>query len=248
MIKQSFGELLNKFREDRKISMGNLANMAQMNPAHLSRLVHGKSGTPTQDTVNKLAKALCKNQQPELGDVESVERQLLEASGYRQNREELIDDLSDRFSDRLRNEGFPEGKIDEALARVPLATMRKVLLGEERLEIGYREDISPKKIQALKDAGEEVIMFDQLSSPEASALEVPPSNIGETASSYLDKHAEDFVAHRRQQRTMSSQGTQKIIRAGRGAEIHVHRPVSKSQEQQLRLIAKLITTILEEKS
>ena len=178
MKKQSFGELLNKFREDRNISMGNLANLAEMNPAHLSRLVHGKSGTPTQDTVNKLVTALCKNQRPELADVKSVERQLLEASGYRQNREELIDDLSDRFSDRLRNEGFPEGKIDEALARVPLATMRKVLLGEERLEIGYSEDISPKKIQALKDAGEEVIMFDQLSIPEASASEMPSPRIG----------------------------------------------------------------------
>ena len=91
-------------------------------------------------------------------------------------------------------------------------------------------------------------MFDQLSIPEASALELPPSKIGGTASSYLDKHAEDFVAHRRQQRVRSSQDPQKIIRAGREAEIRLHRPVNKYQEQQLRLIAKLITTILEEKS
>ena len=90
-------------------------------------------------------------------------------------------------------------------------------------------------------------MFDQLSIPEASALELPPPKIGGTASSYLDKHAEDFVAHRRQQRVRSSQDPQKIIRAGREAEIRLHRSVNKYQEQQLRLIAKLITTILEEK-
>ena len=76
---------------------------------------------------------------------------------------------------------------------------------------------------------------------------VLPDEIGETASSYLDKHAEDFAIQRREKRAISAREPRKIIRAGTEAEIHLRRPVSKEQEQQLRLIAKLITTILEEK-
>ena len=63
-------------------------------------------------------------------------------------RTPLIDDLSERFAARLRDQGFPETGIDEALALVPLPTMRAVLLGEEKLEIGKFEDYS-KSIHRL---------------------------------------------------------------------------------------------------
>ena len=248
MGKKSFGELIREIREDQRISMRSLASSADMDPAYLSRIENGKTGAPKPETVEKLADALCKEQQLGKGDCERLTRQLRLSSGHLLEGEDLIDDLSERFSDRLREEGFPEGRIDEALARVPLATMRRVLLGKENLEIGYGAEIPDEKVQAIKDAGEEVIMFDQLSGPEAKIIEPEPGHVAETASSYLDKHAEDFITHRRQQRVRASQDPQKIIRAGRDAEIRVHRTVNKAQEQQLRLIAKLINTIVEEKS
>ena len=246
MLKKPFGELLREIRENLSISMRSLASSADMDPAYLSRIENGKTGAPKQETVERLADALCKEHQLEQVDCERLTRRLLVSADHLQEGEELINDLSDRFSDRLRDEGFPEGKIDEAMARVPLATMRKVLLGEEKLEIGYWPEVSSEEVQARMDAGEEVIAFDQLSIPGVSAS-LLPDEIGETASSYLDKHAEDFSIQRKQKRARSVQGPQKIIRAGSGAEIHLQRPVNKEQEQQLRLIAKLITTILEEK-
>ena len=246
MLKKSFGELLREIREDLSISMRSIASAADMDPAYLSRIENGKTGAPKQETVERLADALCKEHQLEQVDCERLTRQLLVAADHLQEGEELINDLSDRFSDRLRDEGFPEERIDEAVARVPLATMRKVLLGEEKLEIGYWPEISSKEIQARVDLGEEVISFDQMSIPNVSAS-MRPDKTAETASSYLNKHAEDFSIQRRQKRARSVQGPNKIIRAGSEAEIHLRRPVNKEQEQQLRLIAKLITTILEEK-
>ncbi len=247
MHKKPFGELLREIREDLRISMRSLASSADMDPAYLSRIENGKTGAPKRETVERLADALCKEQQLGHVDCERLTRQLLVSAEHRQEGEELIDDLANSFSDRLRDEGFPEEKIDEAMARVPLATMRKVLLGEEKLHIASQAEISSKEVQARMDAGEEVIAFDQLSIPAVSAS-MPPNKIGETASSYLDQHARDFATQRRQKRASSSQEARKIIRAGSEAEIHLQRPVNKEQEQQLRLIAKLITTILEEKS
>jgi transcriptional regulator with XRE-family HTH domain len=246
MLKKSFGELLREIRENLSISMRSLAGSADMDPAYLSRIENGKTGAPKQETVERLADALCKEHQLEQVDCERLTRQLLVSADHLQEGEELIDDLANRFSDRLRDAGFPEENIDEAMARVPLATMRKVLLGEEKLEIGRSSDFSSNEVQARRDAGEEVIAFEQLSVPDCSAS-MSSGKIGESASSYLDQHARDFSIQRRQKRARSSQGPQKIIRAGGGAEIHLQRPVNKEQEQQLRLIAKLITTILEEK-
>jgi len=246
MLKKSFGELLRETREDLGISMRSLASAAEMDPAYLSRIENGKTGAPKQETVERLADALCKEHQLEKVDCERLARQLLVAADHLQEGEELINDLSDRFSDLLRDEGFPEERIDEAIARVPLATMRKVLLGEEKLEIGYWPEMALEEVQARMDAGEEVIAFDQMTIPEP-LLSMGPAKSTRSASSYLDQHAEDFAIQRKQKRASSVEAPRKIIRAGTEAEIHLRRPVNKEQEQQLRLIAKLITTILEEK-
>jgi len=244
--KKSFGELLREFRQVRHISMRALAVSAGMDPAYLSRIENGKTGAPKQATVARLADALCKEHRMEQVACERLTRQLLVAADHLQEGEDLINDLSDRFSDRLRDEGFPEEIIDEAMARIPLATMRKVVLGEEKLEISYWPEISSKEVRARIDAGEEVISFDNLSIPEASAS-LMPDEIVETASRYLDRHAEDFSSQRSQKRAKLDQVSKNIIRAGDRAEIHLKRPVSKAQEQQLRLIARLITKILVEK-
>ena len=243
MSRQSFGELLREIRQARHISMRALAVSADMDPAYLSRIENGKTAAPKQATVARLADALCKENQMGPVACERLTRQLLVAADHLQGGEDLINDLSDRFSDRLRDEGFPEDKIDEAMARIPLATMRKVVLGEEKLEIGYWPEISSKEVRARIDAGEEVISFDNLSRPDASASPMP-DEIVETASHYLDRHAMDFSSQRSQKRAKLDQVSEKIIRAGDRAEIHLKNPVSKEQEQQLRLIAKLITTIL----
>jgi transcriptional regulator with XRE-family HTH domain len=263
MGKQPFGELLREIREDHGISMRALATSADMDPAYLSRMENGKSGDPKAETVERLAQALCEEQKLGTSDCERLKRRLLVSAGHLQNREDLIDDLAERFAARLRDEGFPEAKIEEALARVPLPTMRAVLLGEEKLEIGSATDYSWSEVQVREEAGEDVLAFSleaekTRSEPSQPALELsmrtslnkPPSmsaDVEESASGYLDRHAEDFTTHRRRQRAKSDRGPRRVIRAGREAEIRVHRTMSKEQEQQLRLIAKLIDTILEEK-
>lgn len=248
MIKQSFGELLREIRRNRRITMRTLASSADMDPAYLSRIENGKTGAPKRETVERLAQALCEEQLLEQGECDELTRQLLVSAGHLQGRKELIDDLSDRFSSRLRDEGFPEENIDEALAKVPLATMRKVLLGEEKLEIGYQAEFPPEEVKARKDAGEDVLTFGLLSPRPVGSLEKPLPGIEESATGYLHQHAEEFTTQRRQQRARSSKDPRKIYRAGPSAEIRVNRPISKEQEHQLRLITKLITTILEEKN
>ena len=256
LAKQSFGELLRELRESFGISMRGLATSADMDPAYLSRMETGKSGDPKAETVERLAEALSDSQQLASSDGERLKRRLLVASGHLQNREALIDDLAERFAARLRDEGFPEEKIDEALARVPLATMRAVLLGEEKLEIGYAADYSSDELWARKDAGEDIFDFN-LGSQQARTREMrrqtvepvkqPRAKTADSATSYLDRHAEDFATYRRQRRAQSSRPRGRVIRAGREAEIRVHRSLTKEQEHQLRLMAKLIDTILEEK-
>lgn len=246
--KQPFGEVLRGMRDVRGISMRSLADSAGMDPGYLSRLENGKTGAPKLDTVKKLAAALCNEQQLEESECERLTRQLLVSANHLQTREELIDDLGDRFSARLRDEGFPEDKIDEALARVPMATMRKVLLGEENLEIGYLSNFSSNQLEARKDTGENILTFKHRSAPDSKKPILPAGKVSESATTYLDRHAEDFTAHRREKRTQSSQAPHRTIRAGREAEIRLHRSISKEQEQQLRLIAKLINSIMEEKN
>ena len=247
--KQSFAECLRKIRSSQKISLRSLASSAGMDPAYLSRIENGKTGVPKQETVEKLAQALCEQQQLEPAERDRQQRALLEASGHLQAKEDLIDDLADRFAGRLRDEGFPENRIDEALIRVSLPTMRAVLLGEEKLEIGYATDYSPEQVRERLEAGEEIVEINAQRLSNRTKVQQQSdlfaSKTGDSARSYLDRHAEPFRTRRGS--AAASRGRQRVIRAGREASIHVNEPMSKAQERQLRHIARLISAILQEK-
>jgi len=250
MTTQTFGEYLRAIRENKEITLRALAEAAEMDPAYLSRLENGKSGLPKQETVEKLALALCAKQQLGRDDCDRLKRQLLVKSGHLQDQEGLIDDLAERFADRLRDAGFPEDNIDEALAKVSLSTMRSVLLGEEKLEIGNAMSYSSDQIDARQAAGEEVHQIQADLIPRALSTVVHNSiadRADESPMGYIESHAEEFTSRRRQRRLAEDQNQQRIIRAGADANIHIHKNISKQQERQIRLIAKLITTIIEEK-
>ncbi len=250
MTTQTFGEYLRAIREGKEITLRALAEAAEMDPAYLSRLENGKSGLPKQETVKKLALALCEKQQLGKDDCDRLKRQLLVKSGHLQDQEGLLDDLAERFAERLRDAGFAEGNIDEALARVSLSTMRSVLLGEEKLEIGNAVFYSSDQIDARQAVGEEVHQFQEDREPDLLPDVVQNSvsvKADESPMGYIESHAEEFTSRRRQRRLLEDQNQQRIIRAGTDAQIHIHKNINKQQERQIRLIAKLITTILEEK-
>ena len=247
MAKQSFGETLREIREKSGISMRGLAEAVDMDPAYLSRLENSKSGIPKPETVEKLAQGLCDQQNLDTRQCDHLKRQLLVEAGHLLDQEELIDDLSERFADRLRTEGLPEANIDEALAKVSLATMRAVLLGKENLEIDLLWNYAPGQIAARKESSEEVhilsesIPVDLFSSGDIADTTRP------TASEYLDRHANEFTSRRREHRMMSKRERPRTIQAGRDAQININKSMTKDQEKQLRLIAKLIENLLEEK-
>lgn len=250
MRKQPFGEMIRDIRERRGVSMRALASSADMDPAYLSRIENGKSGAPKPETVERLADALCAEQQLESSECERLHRRLLVAAGHLQNREQLIDDLAERFATRLRDEGFSESQIDEALSSVSLPTMRAVLLGEQKFDPAYAPMSgtmhaslrSTTDWSAAESGAAELSADDQLDAPAFLQRET-----GDTARSYLDRHAEEFATRRRRQRAKASRRPQHVLRAGRHAELHVRQPLNKEQETQLRLMTKLIESILEEK-
>ncbi len=249
-MEKSFGEAFREFRESMGISMRSLANEAEMDPAYLSRLENGKTGAPKNDTVIRLAQAFCAVQALDQRECDDLTRHLMVAAGHLQDREELIDDLTDRFRAKLAKAGLTEPSIDDALAKVPLATMREVLLGQEPLEIGLKDQYSPNEICKRWHSGEEVFEIsgeNALSIPSLSEEQAP----NESALDYLDRHADKFKSRGNFKEGFKSrasgpnQRTDKVIAAGNDVEIRISRPVSKQQMQQLRLIAKLIDSIME---
>jgi len=240
MKNQLFGDLLREVRGVKDTSLRALAVAADMDPAYLSRLETGKTGSPKPETVEKLAKALCDVQGLGADECERQKRRLMVAAGLMPGKEELLDDLSERFAALLRDKGIPEPAIDSYLAQVPLATMRAVLLGEEPLEVGNASDFSQNEIEARKNFGEEVY-FAQ--SGVKSEDPMPYETGTESAADYLDRHASQFVDQRRARREKGV-GTTRRIRAGRHAMIEIDKPLTKVQEQQLKHISRLIDSLL----
>jgi len=262
MQKQSFGEALREAREAQGVSMRGLATAADMDPAYLSRLENGKTGEPRQETVEKLAIGLCDEAGLPAEECGTLKRRLLVAAGHLQPKEDLLDDLADRFAARLRDAGWPESKIDETLARVPLATMRAVLLGEEPLEVGFAADYSAAEVEERLAQGEDVLGFslsadEAISEPLQEAMSLRERRrarkptmrktaTGDSAASYLDKHATEFATSRRIRREQSLPKPPRVIRAGSHAAIHVEKDITRDQENQLRLLARLIASLLQE--
>ena len=53
-----FGELLKRFREERKFTLRDLAKLSEVDHAYIYRLETGEKATPSDDTLNALTKAL----------------------------------------------------------------------------------------------------------------------------------------------------------------------------------------------
>jgi len=252
MYRPTFGELLRGLRESRSISLRSLASSADMDPAYLSRIENGKTGAPKEETVERLGQAMCREQQLSDADCERLNRQLMVAAGHLPNREELIDDLEDRFATRLRASGLPEAEIDEVLEQVSLPAMRRVLLSDDTLEIGSTAPDSTSDFMAAEGVSDELDALDvrgaEPERPVPELLESEPmrsTRTSDSATRYLARHADDFTSYSHR-RTSSAPGPDRSIRAGRNAVIHVRQQTSKQQTKQLRQIAKLIELILKE--
>jgi len=260
MSSSDFGDLLRDFREQQGLSLRELAKVLGTDPGYLSRLENGKSGRPRETTVRDIAHALCHHAGLSDADCDGLRRQLMVAAGHALEGADLMDDLEARFAARLRTEGLSEQQIDEALAHVPLSTMRAVLLGDEPLEIGNAADYSHEVITQRQRGGESALSLSAPSAPGSYAPHDEDPDVSEsllemnsvadpgpeTANNYLKRNAERFTARRRAHRRTSGSRPVRTIRAGDHAEIHVRRPLDRDQQLQLRLIAKLIESIMNE--
>ena len=247
---KSFGEVFREFRVSLGISLRSLASEADMDPAYLSRLENGKTGVPKNETVQRLFQAFCELQGLDQQECDGVTRQLMVAAGHLQNREELIDDLTERFRSRLGEAGLSEGLIEEALTKVSLATMRSVLLDQEPIEIGLQGQYSMAEIRQREKQGEQVEGLSSAFYPgKKQSIENTASY--DSALEYLSQHANSFgvqakVGRKSKRKAHGVQKeSEKVISAGNDAEIRIRGPVNKQQQQQLRLIAKLINLIME---
>ncbi len=215
-----------------------LAVSAEMDPAYLSRMENGKSGTPKEETVERLADALCEAKQLPPAEARTVKTLLLRAAGHTpHDPQSQIDELTTGFRVRLQALGFSPEKIDLALSQVALPTIQKILRGEVRLEEVLIGKFSPAEIEALRQAGEQAIEQGFSTGDSSYAQEML------TAAEYLERHADEFATRVKTARPLYDQVEDHVIRAGRDAEIHVKCSLNREQEQQLRLIGKLIDSI-----
>jgi transcriptional regulator with XRE-family HTH domain len=236
MSSQNFGSVFRELRDRGGVSMRKLAFSADMDPAYLSRMENGKSGTPKEETVERLADALC--EELTLAEARTVKTLLLKAAGYTpHDPQSQIDELTTGFRVRLQALGFSPEKIDSALSQVALPTIQKILRGEERLEEVLKGKFSPAEIEALRQAGEQAIEQGFSTGDSSYAQEML------TAAEYLERHADEFATRVRTTRPPKDRVEDHVIRAGRNAEIRVKCPLNREQEQQLRLIGKLIDSI-----
>ena len=103
-----------------------------------------------------IAEALCKLQDLNPEACQKLKRTLLDSARQLTNPKDLISDLKYRFADRLREEGVQESFIRDAMMKVSLDDMEKVLSGEEPLEIAPANSISAAEIKSRELKGESV--------------------------------------------------------------------------------------------
>lgn len=153
-----FGSFLRNHREEHGISLRKLAGVTGLDPAYLSKLERNLlDRVPQQNRVNQIVDALCRHQGLPADECNRLRRRVLDEAGYLVKDDDLIADLSNRFADKLRDAGMREAYVLDAVQQVSLDQMRKVLLGEERLEIRDFHDVSPDQIQKRRSRGEQVV-------------------------------------------------------------------------------------------
>ena len=156
MKNNDFGYALRDLREAGSISLRGLAKETGFDSAYLSRVERVLSPAPRIENIQIIAEALCKLQDLNAEECQKLKRTLLGSAKQLTNSKDLISDLRYRFADRLREEGVQEAFIRDAVRKVSLDDMEKVLSGEEPLEIAPANSISAAEIKDRRLKGESV--------------------------------------------------------------------------------------------
>ncbi len=247
-----FGNSLRKTREEIGVGLRAIAADAGMDPAYLSRV---ETGTirPKRETVERLAGALCAQEGVSEHACSQIRRALLDAAGHPLPHDEVLDSLEDQFAALLQSTGqLGEAAIRSALERVPLATMRRVLAGEEDLEIGNPCDYTASEFEVRRGAGEDVVdLFVQKpqSAPASRSTirESAADYLTETESIFRSKPARPPGKPPRARRGKPSLSARPIrISAGPEAEIVLSRRVGPRKREQLKTIARLVASLMRE--
>ena len=254
---RGFGPALRRARTQLRASLRGLAADAGMDPAYLSRV---ETGTirPKRETVERLASALCAQDRVGEAACREMRRALLDAAGHPLPHEEVLDSLEDQFAALLRStHQLGEAAVRSALEQVPLATMRRVLAGEEDLEIGNPGNYTASEIEARRGAGEDVVdLFPREAPPARSvAKDSAADYLAETEGIFRSKSApkRDLEAYgprgkarRAKSRKSPLPAKPTRIAAGPEAEIVLSRRVGPRKREQLRTIARLIASLMRE--
>ena len=193
----NFGSFLRNQRKAYQITLRQLSVDTGLDQPYLSRLERGLSRVPKQDRVNQIADSLCRNQGLSPTECNIFKRRVLQQAGYLFKDEDLIEDLSNRFADKLRAMNISEAYVVDALQKVPIEQMRKVLLGKESLEIRDFHDVSDKEIETRRSHGEQVIALggETGSATSHKSLDNTDMQLRETqtsATDYIKSHAHEF--------------------------------------------------------
>ena len=248
MSLNNFGKILREIREDGNISLRGLAKETGLDAAYLSRVERELNPAPKAEVIQKIAQTLCNIQQLDTAECEKLKRTLLKSSEQLVDHSDLIRDLKHRFADRLRDEGVEESYIIDAIKKVSLETMEKVLSDEEPLEILRDNSYSKDLIEKRKSFGEEVQML-----RAQNEINYSPQ-LKDSASDYINKHVDKVIESKSLFKYSYSLDTQpqpkskkSTFKAGSRAVIEVEGELTSSQEEQLRSITSLVRSILKEK-
>lgn len=244
----NFGKTLREIREDGNISLRGLAKETGLDAAYLSRVERELNPAPKAEVIQKIAQTLCNIQQLDTAECEKLKRTLLKSSEQLADHSDLIRDLKHRFADRLRDEGVEESYIIDAIKKVSLESMEKVLSDEEPLEILRDNSFSKDLIEKRQSFGEEVQMLRAQNEINYS----PP--VKDSASDYINKHTDKVIESEPLFKYSYSLDTKpqpkskkSTFKAGSRAVIEVEGELTSSQEEQLRSITSLVRSILKEK-
>ena len=212
-----FGYYLRGLREKNKVSLRKLAQETNLDPAYLSRVEREMSPAPRAEIIERIAKALCNFQELPKIECNKLKRDLLDSAGLLIDNADLVDDLKQRFAERLRAKGITEFQISDAINKVDLGTMSKVLSGQEELEIRNVDSVSPNEIKNRRLKGEEVHLLNNEKAPKDFSIRGKSKTINKTR-----------------------------LMAGSRAFIQIDGDMSSDQEELLRSVANMIRIALKE--
>ena len=244
-----FGYYLRDTRENAKISLRKLAQETKLDPAYLSRLERELNPAPRQEVVQRIAKALCDLQNLPIAECEKPKRDLLDSAGQLTDDADLIDDLKQRFAERLRDQGMPESYIMDAVNKVSLEDMDSVLSGKESLEIASEGDYSNEEIIERQLLGENMHLLNMAPS---ELRDMDSSEMKDSASDYINKNSMKFKTISRSPSSPSPRRRSRAVkktkfRAGARAFIEVDGDLTSNQEELLRSITNMVRSILKGK-